>query len=846
MNKIIDALKTFFEGQGLSSLLVIIILLLLFIGATKPENFQIYFGFIWRILAHPFKSLRKHSIKSDVEGPCTKALKSIANELPDIDIPALTINWVSEDNLETALKDGKAIVKLKFEDNPTKNIVKATTIYVKDAFLKHTKPYINEDFRKALDISVTKKILLKIEKNSSNILSTFIDENTSESSDVFERCELIEDIDDNGLFTRILLRELDLFGKKLHGRTIKEEYKRESDEFLRFVNQISIREYDDDTPLAFSKQILKVGIVLVAKEETFINYGIKPYLRRIKLGMSKGIESFYLLARGASVPILREVATQLLNTGNFVLINKPKEYFDLKNRSAICYCIRINNDSILSNTLREIGKAIENKTAIAGVITYVQENYLKIDINGIEGYLRKGNLSVIDIQDARRYFKENTYIEAIPIEIQENGIVEFGLRNTKSDPNNILTTQFEIGKRITGKISFIEDSFATIDLGLDKIEGFAFRKDLTYSRYDFLHKLFNLGDEYEFDVLGYNFERGNIRLRLADLKDPWDRIFYAKNSEVEMIICKKAANSFVGEIAEGIEAILPFRELSWSEDDITSLKEQFKLNKKVKCYVDLVDKEKKIVFVTLKHKKENPFIQFSKVNQGKTFNLIVNEVNSYGIVGYIIADKTYNVYVPSYETTWNGSSYTYKVGNKYQVQIIGTDKYNTKLLGSFKPFIKHPLAEFSSSFEIGQVLKRLKVCESNQWGLFYTIKHQNKEIKALLHRRDIADGYIEDCHMLRNVLDDIPLCLALVDLENNRVALSLKDLLAMNTERIENFEYEKTYSGNIIALNKKDYHVLIKGAWVLGKLESNKRYNLGDSVVVRPIAKNSELILTDE
>lgn len=320
MNKIIEYIKVFIEGHGISSLLVLIILMLLYIGATKPENFQIYFGFIWRILAHPLKSLRKHSIKSDVEGPCTKALKNIAKELPDIDIPTLSINWVNEYNLETALKDGKAIVKLRFEDNPTKNIVKATTIYVKDAFLKHTKPYINENFRKALDISVTKKILLKIEKNSSNILSTFIDENISESFDVFERCELIEEIDDNGLFTRILLRELYLFGKKLYGGNIKEEYKKESDEFLRFVNQISTREYDDDTPLSFSKQILKVGVVLVAKEETFLNYGIKPYLRRIKLGMSKGIESFYLLARGTSVSILREVATQLLNTGNFAVV----------------------------------------------------------------------------------------------------------------------------------------------------------------------------------------------------------------------------------------------------------------------------------------------------------------------------------------------------------------------------------------------------------------------------------------------------------------------------------------------------------------------------------------------
>ena len=139
MNKILEDFQAFFEGLGFSTILVLIIIFLLFIGATKPENFQIYFGYLWRILAFPIKALRKHSIRSDVEGPCTKALKRIAKELPDVDIPALGIKWVNEDNLETALKEGKAIVKLKFEDNPTKNIVKATSLYVKDAFLKHTK-----------------------------------------------------------------------------------------------------------------------------------------------------------------------------------------------------------------------------------------------------------------------------------------------------------------------------------------------------------------------------------------------------------------------------------------------------------------------------------------------------------------------------------------------------------------------------------------------------------------------------------------------------------------------------------------------------------------------------------
>lgn len=837
--------KAFFESHGISGGLLLIILFLLYIIFFKTDNVKTISGWIWHIIALPIKSVRKKAVRYNVEAPCTKALKKIASELPDIDIPDLSINWVNEENLDTILKSGKAIVKLKYENDPTKNIVKATSLYVKDAFLIHTKPYLNVPFRKAIDITVTKKILLKISKNQNNIMSTFIDETSNTESDLLEKYEKIEEIDDNGLFTRILLRELDLFGKKLHGRITKTEYKNEADEFLSFVNKISTRDFDDDTPLVFASNTLKVGVVLVAKVETFSNYGISPYLRRIKLGMSRGIESFYLLARTDSVPILKEVAKQLLNSGNFVLINNPKEYLDYQHRLAICYCLRINDDSMLSNTLKEIGEAIKSKTPIAGVVQYVGESFLKIDVNGIEGYLRKENLSVIDILDARKYFKINTFIEAVPIEIQENGIVEFGLRNTKSDPNNILTSQFEIGKRITGKIKYIDDSFVTIDLGLSKVDGFAYRKDLTFSRFEFLHKLFKIDETYEFIVLGYNFEKGNVRLRLAELRDPWNRIFYSKSSPIEMLVCKKTNLSFVGEISEGIEAVLPFNELSWFDKEIQKLKNSIKLNNKLECYVKNIDKESRVVFVSLKQKNKNPYIKFSQENLNETFELIVTDVHSFGILGYIVSDISYNVYVPSYETTWNGEKITYQIGGKYEVQIIGVDKYESKLLGSFKPFIKHPLADFNDAYKIGQILKKLEVIDSQEWGLFYNVRFKNNHFKALLHRHDIADGKIFDCRQLSKILNDIPLCISEIDMEKNRISLSLIDLVSKNSERIKNMSYEKTYNGYIIAQAKNDYIALIKGLWVVGRLETEKKYSLGDEVEVRPVSVNDNLILTD-
>jgi small subunit ribosomal protein S1 len=309
--------------------------------------------------------------------------------------------------------------------------------------LVNSKPYLSENFVKAIDLTVTKKILLNSDiKNKGNIIPIFINENKNENNEVFEKCEKLEEIDDNGLFTRVILRELNALGEKQFGRTPKVEHYIESEEFLDFIYNVVTREYDDNTPLVYNKKVFKVGFLLVAKAETYIKYGLEAYYRRIRLGLASGVKTFYLLARSEKVEILEKVAKELLHTGNFILKNTPKEYIDTHNRKCICYSLEVNTDSILASTLADVGKAIENKNSVYGVITSVRENRLLIDINGLSGEVKFHNLSAGEITDARNYFKEGNDIELIPLEILEGGVVNFSLKNTKSDPINFVKSHY--------------------------------------------------------------------------------------------------------------------------------------------------------------------------------------------------------------------------------------------------------------------------------------------------------------------------------------------------------------------------------------------------------------------
>lgn len=844
MDKFYQGVADFMASYGVSSILILVIIFILYVAATKPENFKIYFGAIWHFFAGPFTFLRKKAIRFQIEGPLTKALKRISKEIPDMDIPDLQINWVRADDLDAKLREGKAIIKLKYDTDNSRNIIKATSIYVKDAFLINAKPYLSENFTKAIDLTVTKKILLNTNlKHKSTIIPQFINENKIESNEVFEKCEKIEEIDDNGLFTRVLLKELNGLGEQQFGRLPKEIHKVEGDEFLDFVYNIVIRDYDDNTPLVYNKTIFKVGFLLVAKADTYVNYGLEAYYRRIRLGLANGIKNFYLLARSEKVEILEKVANELIQTGNFILKNAPKEYIDNLNRKCICFSLEINSDSILATTLKNIGDAIKNKETIYGVITSVRENRLLIDVNGVSGEVKYHNLSEGEVNDARHFFKEGMDIELLPLEILEGGNVNFSLKNTKSDPINFVKSQFEIGKQIEAKVIYTDDNFIKLDIGNEVIEGIAFRKDLTYSKYVFLHKKFEIDKYYDFTIKDYDFSKGRLILQLRDLQNPWVNKRYSVNDSIDFVLMKRGKNSFIGEVEEGVEAIIPKYELGWTYEQQEETYAKTSLNSNLKCKI--VNIEEGCLILSLKKQINNPYQEYFDSNVSKVVKFVVTDINEYGINGNI---NDLHIYIPKYEISWNGSNFKYYVNKSYDVSIKDIGKNKDKLIGSFKPILKHPLEDFKNKFAVGQVLKELKIKEVFDWGIVYTILFNKKPIDGFLLKKGISNScLINDIKGLSKSLDNVPLAISEINLEQNRVILSLNDLTNKNKDRYEQFDYQKEYNGIVIGTRDRNKVVIIPNYWVEGVLESDKNYAVSTTLKVRPIRiDSSQIIFTDE
>lgn len=82
-----------------------------------------------------------------------------------------------------------------------------------------------------------------------------------------------------------------------------------------------------------------------------------------------------------------------------------------------------------------------------------------------------------------------------------------------------------------------------------------------------------------------------------------------------------------------------------------------------------------------------------------------------------------------------------------------------------------------------------------------------------------------------------------IDLDNNIILLSLKELTKRNFDRLHNLDYGTIYEGKVLGKNNEKYCVLLKNVWAEIIVESKGTYLIGDDIGVM---KSSSTSFVDE
>lgn len=815
------AIVAFLGGIGLA----------LYVVLKYYNNVRNFLSDVTSVLASTFGWCKSTHTKLKIETNGATSIDRLNQVVPELNLPELAIEWVKPDEHgKIRLEPGKAIVLLKYDKDNTQNIINTTSVYVQKTLLNKSKPFLDSGIKKAVDFAIIREFLSKTPQKD-YIVSQYVDTCTEDFERYGDAFNKVTKVEDEGLLARVLLREYAVWGNKLVGRIRNEVLVNESKSFLDFIYNIASREFDELTPLVFNEATLKVAVLLVAKYDTYVENGIKPYVRRIREGFANGINTFYLLARNEKIDILNEVYGQLISSGNFNLLNGPEVYKDNLGRDNICYCVEVKRDADMAKAYASINEFINNEKTIECSVTSVHRDEILCDYNSLPVVIVRNEITDSTELRLKNYYTSGMTIEVMPLKLIDGGKIYGTLLNTRSNPAQLFNNNFSVNSTVMGIVQSTDDDFITLLVKGTDQKCVAFRRNLTYSRFAFLHKLFPVGSEFEFVVKSIDYINNSLELKLLNLPDPWEELSFHEGQDLSVPVLLKKETCIETELTEGVFAILPNSELSWF-DDIDKVKDKIKRNSRIHVCIKRIDRERKLIILSYKDRISPYLTYFQNLPTEKNIRIKIESQNTYGIIG--VADSKYKVFIPNSETYIGQNRFNVKINKSFLVHIKEVDKNNRSLIGSFKPFIEPPLKSFKEKFIEGQVLSHLRFIRATENGTYFLIRYNgNMSTEALLLNSEVSDNcFIKDTEKIFGATFTCPLMVKTINLDSNIIYLSLKDLTTRNANRVETLNYGKVYSGKILGIKKGGYCILLENIWIEIYIKSSKSYAIGDCLEV--------------
>lgn len=159
------------------------------------------------ICARIFGWFKSTSTKLSIETNGAYSINELNRIVPELNLPDLSIEWVkSDEHGRVVLEPGKAIVLLKYDRDNTQNIINTTASYVQQTLLLNTKPFLDDGIRKALDFAVIRSFLNNT-KQKDYVVTKYVDSCREDIDTYGDSFEKVTRVEDEGLLTRLLLRE---------------------------------------------------------------------------------------------------------------------------------------------------------------------------------------------------------------------------------------------------------------------------------------------------------------------------------------------------------------------------------------------------------------------------------------------------------------------------------------------------------------------------------------------------------------------------------------------------------------------------------------------------------------
>ncbi len=379
-----------------------------------------------------------------------------------------------------------------------------------------------------------------------------------------------------------------------------------------------------------------------------------------------------------------------------IKINKLRKNIVVSRKAAI--------EEEIAKKREKIEKEFKIGDIVEAEIKNITNSAVFVDVNGIDGIVSIQELSNRKIKHPKEVVSigEKTRFKIIGIDL-ENLTLHLSLKALLPSIWEELEKKYPLGEKVRGKVKKILDYGILVELE-PEIVGFVHLSEMSWKK-SIKHpsEIVKEGMYVDAIVLDIDKEKGKISLGMKQTQpDPWSSVEekFPVGSIVRGIV--KGFDNFGAfvELEEGIEGYLHIADISWTRR-FHKPEEALKIGQKLKLKVIEVDKKNRILHLSLKHLRPDPWEEIKKrLSLVGFIKAPITEITSRGIV--VEVDKGLEGFVPANHLSRKGNiNEVYHIGEEIALKVMKVEPQKKRVLLSEKEYEK-----FMEKKEIEKFIKK--------------------------------------------------------------------------------------------------------------------------------------------
>jgi predicted RNA-binding protein with RPS1 domain len=393
-------------------LLPTFLLIVIFLIIQEPERATKIRALVTEPFYKLFKWFSKEYISSKVSSQANEFLNSsIFSKLAHAERFLIKVKWVSKPNDPILSENGTLILRLKEENDQTKNILSAVHSALPHVLCPLFRTNINSTCEKSIDLTILRKLSEQLGKHGKITFKRyFLDPETDNDIEINELIKKLIVLDKHGFFVPIFINELELLGEGLYADNDKSDYSNQVLQFIEYLLTIVNREVGKEIELEYLLTPFKVSTILLARAQRADRQGLRPYLRRLKINLDKGSESIYIIAFPPAFEFFERLIKPIESHERVFIKKVLKTNYSLNyngHQSNLKIAVLTRNDIFADQEFEQkiIANNLHEGSRVKGIVEDISQQETLVTIMGMRAYISKNECSWRSIANCSEILK---------------------------------------------------------------------------------------------------------------------------------------------------------------------------------------------------------------------------------------------------------------------------------------------------------------------------------------------------------------------------------------------------------------------------------------------------------